>query len=537
MSSLNDIIDLVTNSFSGTIKPQFMQIANLEIIKYINTGDRVKDGAIVIILNTLLSVILSFAYYLMHKIYNYINFKLMNTECNRKYKIMVKNVLKIIKEEDVGKYSFKYSIVSAINEIGILMLFAYLNENNIIDDYNTRKQSTLVQQYGTRHYLKIEDFHKKIKEYSLLGPPGYTVMGSHEINEYFIPVEVYKNEYGQNEYIFLYESHLVSKSCVALNNFVKKVLEDCIKRKYENSSHNLSIVEYSYDFSKDPSRMIQYDNGYLNPNITFDTIYFDGKLALLDWINKFSTENMYPKNLSLTNKLGILLYGPPGTGKTGCIYALANKLKRHILIIKTLTLRGQGQTALKTLIKEHQNRCIIVFDEFDYLLNSEGSDDDTSHELLKYSELLTKANSPEEKNSILKIIESIKTNSSASLIDVRFILSLLDGVGNDTNRVIIATTNNPDKINPIFLRPGRFDVVMRLGYCSLNMFKDIIRTKYPELDDNFFIMNNVEINKILSLNITPLVLINKLVVSSSIDNLFGELRKLPKQNYESKPNQ
>ncbi len=535
MSSFTELTDLLTNSFGGTIKPQFLQIANLEIVKFINTGDRVKDGAIVIVLNTLLSLLLSMVYYLACEIYNYANNKLMIINGNSKYKIIVKDVLKTIKPEDMANYNFRYGLYDGNNEIGYHILSNYLNTNNIIDDYNSKKQVNVYQAFNFRHYSKIEDFHKQLNSYDLLTPSASNGGSSTAIHEYFIPVEVYKNKYGQNEYIFLYESNLVSKSSFELTNFIKKVMEDFIQKRYVDTSKNLNIYECSYDPVKDQHRMNMYDSGNINKNITFDTIYFDQKPVLLDWINKFSTETMYPKNLSLVNKLGILLYGPPGTGKTGCICALANKLQRHILIIKSLTLRGQGQNALKALIREYQKKSIIVFDEIDYLLNSEERDDDTAYELLKYNELLIKATGAEEKASILKIIETIKNNSSSSLIDIRFILSLLDGLGNDTDRVIIATTNNPDKINPLFLRPGRFDVVMKLGYCSLNMFKDIIRTKYPELDDNFFKINGTEINNILSLNITPLVLINKLVVSSSVDNLFGELSKLSKQNYESKP--
>ena len=31
--------------------------------------------------------------------------------------------------------------------------------------------------------------------------------------------------------------------------------------------------------------------------------------------------------------LGLALYGPPGTGKTSIIKCIANKLKRHLIVI------------------------------------------------------------------------------------------------------------------------------------------------------------------------------------------------------------
>ena len=52
MSSFNDLVNLISSTFGNSLKPQFLQIANVELVKYINTGDRVKDGSFVIIANT-----------------------------------------------------------------------------------------------------------------------------------------------------------------------------------------------------------------------------------------------------------------------------------------------------------------------------------------------------------------------------------------------------------------------------------------------------------------------------------------------------
>lgn len=552
MSSFNELVTTVVNTFGTGIKPQILQIANLELVKHVNTGDRVKDGAIVIVLNTLLSLSTAIIYYGLSTGYKWIKHKYNSSKNNgkREYKINVQEVLSKITKEEVEKYPFSYGILTydGLNEVTFQILCNYLNENNIISEFNSIKQINLTQNFKIYNMTNInsETFNKvckihNIKPSTFLIPRSNTDSYHVGISNYFTPIEVYNNFYGENEYIFLCEGSIVSKSSTELSKFITNVIMYHISKRYDitNFDHSLKINEAYYDPNSSSKVLQIIEMGNLNNKITFDSIYFDNKPILLDWINKFSTETLYPKNLCLVNKLGILLYGPPGTGKTGCICALANKLNRDVLTIKTLSLKGQSQYALKQTIKEHQYKSIIVLDEIDYLLNeqtNENENEDKYKKILSYNEQILKTNDHNEKLKYIQLIDDEKLEKSKSLIDIHFILSLLDGVGNDTGRVIIATTNNPDKINPLFLRPGRFDVVMKLGYCSFNMFKDIIKTKYEELTNEFFTENENKINELLKLNITPLILINKLVISSSIDNLLIELSKLSKQTYTAKPN-
>ncbi len=533
MSSLQELNHIITTAISSNIKPQFLQIVNVELMKYIDTGDRMKDGSLLIIVNSLITLLLSILYYICCKLYNIINTKIVLNNNNNTYKINVKNVLKNITTTDMNTYMFKYRLINAThNEVNIPILFGYLQKNNILDNVNVIKSTYLYQGYNK--ISSMEDINI-IKNKGNLLLPYYTSENCDIVN-YFMPVEVYKNELNEDEYIFLYQGELQSKTSIQLNNFILKVLEYKINyyNTIVNQKNELKIIEAEYDATKSAC-MITNTIGDINPNITFNKIHFDEKHILLDWIYKFTSKTLYPSDLPLVNKLGILLYGPPGTGKTGCIYALANEIKRNILIIKSLTLKGQGQNALKELIKIHQKTSIIVFDEIDYLLNGSSQSDNNDDELHKYNQLLINATTNEEKTSIINIIEDIKKKSKLAVVDTKFILQLLDGIGNDEDRIIIATTNNPEQINPLYLRPGRFDVILKLSYCSFEMFKNIIITKYKNLTDEFFENNREKINNILSLNITPLILINKLVVSTDIDSLLSELSTLTKKEYETKP--
>lgn len=501
----SEIVDYISNIIINNIQPNLLQIINSEFVKYINTGDRIKDSACVLIVNSILLIFIKIIY----KCASYIYLKLnsYNTPINE---IDTEQICKNISLDTILKYKYKL-------EIPVIQLFLnWVNLKNIkLNTSQTTLCTTTFQIYDALGNITLNHYNenKPLVEVSVGG-----------IKNYFTPI--YKYIINNNtEYIFMVGTCLFSNDLHELDKLYKLFVTDsdnnnnkCIKETHQTNS----IYELNYD------KYTLSSLGVVNSNIIFDTIYFDDKPYILEWINKFQNNTMYPKGLSLVNKLGILLYGPPGTGKTGFICALANYLNRNILMINALNITNNEQSKLKDIINKCKNTHIIVFDEFDYILKSCIP---VSNEYDKYSELLTQTTDITEKKNIYQLMQKCKNELNDTNLDNRFILNLLDGIGNDDNRIIIATTNNPENINSAFLRPGRFDIVQKLGFCSFSMFKNIVLTKYDTYTEEFFETKKVEIHNILSLNITPLVLINNLVTSNSIDELFNLLKKLKQQNY------
>lgn len=535
MATLGELVTLVTQIFGQNIKPQLQQIANLEIVKYVNTGDRVKDGALVLVANSFITVLFSTLYFIIHKLYKYIMVRCVYNKENT-YKIDLDAVLKTHTYDAVGEYKFTYELLSSsglnYNEIEVRQVIMYIKDHNVVRDLNSQKLVSLRQ---SKQYVSDARYTLHFQSDYNSGKLFYGAVQDHrgQAIHYFIPIHKYYNIYNEEEYIFLKDNALYSKSEIELSKFVYTLISYVIEKNKKEKVPEAVIVKVLKVYEVCTSNGINGSElGELNTNITFDTIYFDEKQVLLDWANKFKTNTLYPKRLSLVNKLGILLYGPPGTGKTGCICALANYLKRDIIIVNTLNVRGCLQTEFTNYIKRYQKTHIFVFDEFDYILNAQSSDTNESE---KYHEMLANTTCKEEKCKILDLIKESKSSFNSPTLDIRFILSLLDGIGNDTDRIIIATTNNPDKINPAFLRPGRFDAVLKLGFCSFTMLKDIIQTKFEELNDEYFEKNRTKLQKIVDLNITPLNLINRLVVTKTIDELLEYLGKMERHSYTLEP--
>lgn len=64
-----------------------------------------------------------------------------------------------------------------------------------------------------------------------------------------------------------------------------------------------------------------------------------------------------------------------------------------------------------------------------------------------------------------------------------FVLNLLDGILETPNRVLIMTTNHPEKLDPAFTRPGRVDINLRVGYCTPQMFEEMYNFFYDKSED------------------------------------------------------
>ncbi len=122
----------------------------------------------------------------------------------------------------------------------------------------------------------------------------------------------------------------------------------------------------------------------------------------------------------------------------------------------------------------------------------------------------------EERKQILEMARS-NTGGGSDEIDMAYLLQKLDGIENADERCIIATTNNPQKINPALIRPGRFDIKICLDNCTPQMCKDILLNYYKE---NKIAESKIPIFDFPDKKYSPLQLINLAMRYESIDDLL-----------------
>lgn len=79
-------------------------------------------------------------------------------------------------------------------------------------------------------------------------------------------------------------------------------------------------------------------------------------------------------------------------------------------------------------------------------------------------------------------VKLAQEDQKKELINLSFLLNLLDGVLETPGRILIITSNYPEKLDKALVRPGRIDVRIKFDYATVNMIKDMLKHFY-ELDD------------------------------------------------------
>ena len=136
--------------------------------------------------------------------------------------------------------------------------------------------------------------------------------------------------------------------------------------------------------------------------------------------------------LALSRARGILLSGPPGTGKTLIAQALACESGVNFIALRGAGLLGHYLGEAERAIADaftrarHAAPAILFFDELDTLAPRRGTADAALDRVI--AELLVE----------------------------------IDGISPRTDVFLLGATNRPEAIDPALLRPGRFDMTLRI---------------------------------------------------------------------------
>ncbi|CAE6413360.1 unnamed protein product [Rhizoctonia solani] len=186
----------------------------------------------------------------------------------------------------------------------------------------------------------------------------------------------------------------------------------------------------------------------------FETVVLkpEVKRKLLEDAKDFLAKEKWYSDHGIPYRRGYLLYGAPGSGKSSSIHALASELTLDIYVVP-LGLKTIDDTTLAKLISNTPVHCILLYEDID-------------------AAFVDRSASPEQGQSDNHVNHAGVTLSG--------LLNTIDGVQAQEGRLLFATTNCPERLDPALSRPGRMDVKIKYTNATQWQAQQLFRLFYTD---------------------------------------------------------
>ena len=271
------------------------------------------------------------------------------------------------------------------------------------------------------------------------------------------------------------------------------------------------------------------------PSRPMDTVVLDQdqKERVLKDINQYLHPATFPwyANRGIPYRRGYLFHGPPGTGKTSLSFAIAGIFGLDIYCISLLepTLTEED---LSLLFNNLPRRCVVLLEDIDTagLVNRDANDADQDAEKVVEDEKKKDHDSDKDTDSstpeiiqsepaepseaevrlmtarvhaeLLRALGSLQTTTANTAretaraakkakskdsdddkkkgISLSGLLNAIDGVASHEGRVLVMTTNHPEKLDEALIRPGRIDMKVAFTMASHDQIRKLFVRMYSD---------------------------------------------------------
>lgn len=316
---------------------------------------------------------------------------------------------------------------------------------------------------------------------------------------------------------------------------IDKFLTQCLKEYTELLRRQEDKARYMYQMQlglsikseADAAKPPVFKKYKLSEDKTFDSLFFPSKADTLRLVDDFVEKREKFAIDGFPQKLGLLLHGPPGTGKTSFVKALATYTKRHIVSVPLSKITTNQE--LYDIMFERVFRCLgddgvpqqFEFKEIIFLME----DVDAASDIVKsrktrpcQESTLRKEESvmfqideaagggapaPQSttKRATIAVEDPLQDDTKDSIapsvglsgwdtllaplkepvadkLDLAGLLNVLDGVVDSPGRIVIMTTNHPEKLDAALIRPGRINTKLLFTFMQEPEMKEMLAHHY-----------------------------------------------------------
>ncbi|KAG7377165.1 hypothetical protein PHYBOEH_001086 [Phytophthora boehmeriae] len=258
-----------------------------------------------------------------------------------------------------------------------------------------------------------------------------------------------------------------------------KNYKDMERKRYSKDTLRYYYIQTGSAFAAEKDG-VKYKRYALGEEKTFDNLFFQEKEQVMQLLDNFASKSGKFAIKGFPYKLGLLLHGPPGTGKTSLIKAVAQYTKRHIVTISLGKIQTNQQLldalfemkfpvqGLDSPVEMSFEDVVFVMEDIDCassIVNARDTSDTKPSKADRMMASQKKAKEEDDEDGMAGMIgPMLKPKSTEDKLNLSGLLNVLDGVIDCPGRIVIMTTNHPEKLDPALVRPGRVNKKLMLGH-------------------------------------------------------------------------
>jgi len=309
------------------------------------------------------------------------------------------------------------------------------------------------------------------------------------------------SSHGPKQESIVYRLSTYDHDILWLHRFVEQAIETFEQEK----RNNLGSEQYYFDMIGTSSNQYKhvaspgtvcFAKSKFVSNRSLQNVYIHQIEDLKRRVDFFLKRRDWYDAKGIPHTLGIVMYGVPGCGKTSTIKAIANETKRHIFnlllseiktkeALKDLFYKDEvnvildGKLQVLNIPLKHRLYVIEDIDAMNSIVLKRSADQlkkEQEHALKVEAELelLKQTQGEMMARSMLKG----KDESNADKLDLATLLNVLDGVRETPGRIMILSTNYPERLDEALLRPGRFDMMLEFEKHSCAVLEQHLEKHY-----------------------------------------------------------